>query len=237
LYFAPLLPNQEGVSAVYKITFEPLSDYPFTLSEELNAAVLLQTQGCLACHSLDNDRRGVVGPPLDQDVLVPRIVDRLHSTEYRSAVDQLDQVEQEPFLTFRDARNEVLEADGADQIRRWIFYHLLEPRFDNPDANMPNLGLSGHQASAIADYLMGLTETRSGNPPLAKRGDSPIVWISYGVNQVSDWVQDRLPIATRDNAKNFLAAFFAIGLFMGAGASVMVIWLISRRRSRQQNQR
>ncbi|MAZ60534.1 MAG: hypothetical protein CL753_08760 [Chloroflexi bacterium] len=76
----------------------------------------------------------------------------------------MNQSEDQPFLEFRDARTEILQLEGIEQVRRWIYHRLIEPRFDDPNANMPNLGLSDSQARSIADYLTGFTEPTSGNP-------------------------------------------------------------------------
>jgi hypothetical protein len=35
-----------------------------------------------------------------------------------------------------------------------MIYRLREPKFDNPDAQMPNLGLSGAEATIITDHLL-----------------------------------------------------------------------------------
>ena len=165
LYFAPLLPNKQGLSGVYKMTYDLLSSYPFTLEEESKGALLMHTEGCLSCHTLGDNRAGRIGPILDQDVLIPRISDKLRSPEYISLVNQLNQSEEQPFLAFRDARTEILQLEGIEQVRRWIYYRLIEPRFDDPNANMPNLGLSDSQARSISDYLTGFTEPTLGHPP------------------------------------------------------------------------
>ena len=164
LYFAPLLPNKQELSGVYKMTYNLLFSFPFTLEQESNAAVLMHAERCLACHALDDNRRGGVGPILDRDVLIPRISDTLRSPEYISLVNQLDQSEDQPFISFRDARTEILQLEGIEQVRRWIYYRLIEPRFDDPNANIPNLGLSDSPSRSIADYLTGFTEPTSGNP-------------------------------------------------------------------------
>ena len=128
LYFAPLLPNKAGFNGVYKITYEPETEYPFTLKEESNPVVLMNTLGCFACHSLSENRRGTIGPTLDQDVLVPRLESRLNSHEYAATLREVDELELEPFASFRDARHAVDQAQGLDKIRTWLYYRILEPR-------------------------------------------------------------------------------------------------------------
>src|SRR5690606_15435403 len=100
-------------------------------------AALLQRHECSNCHSLDG-RGGGIGPSLDRFGLNWRLTERLNSKGYEAAVAQLDAREDEPFVSFRQARQEVLSATGRDRTSVWLKYFLLEPRFDNPQAAMPN---------------------------------------------------------------------------------------------------
>jgi hypothetical protein len=47
----------------------------------------------------------------------------------------------------------VLNTQGLEQERLWLKYHVLEPRFANPNSIMPNMGLTIAEAESIADYL------------------------------------------------------------------------------------
>ena len=154
LYFVPLLPNREGVSAVFKIAFEPDRGHPFVLERELNPRILYLERGCRGCHSRDKQGDGNIGPNLNRDVLVSRLERRLNSQEYINAIGKIDLLDREPFASFKTARNEVMDAEGLGKIRLWVKNRILEPRFDNPNARMPNLGLSEAEAAAIADFLV-----------------------------------------------------------------------------------
>jgi hypothetical protein len=66
----------------------------------------------------------------------------------------VDQLESEPYLSYAAARQDVRESQGAERIRTWVQYRLQEPRFDNPDAQMPNPGLTAEEAAEIADLLL-----------------------------------------------------------------------------------
>jgi hypothetical protein len=39
------------------------------------------------------------------------------------------------------------------RLRAWIKNRILEPKFDDPNAQMPNLGVTSEQATIIADFL------------------------------------------------------------------------------------
>ena len=227
LYLAPLIPNKQGLTAVLKITFEPEARYPFTLASELNPVVLMNTHGCFACHTLYNNEGGTVGPVLDTDILVPRVLGRLNSEEYARTLEELDQLELEPFLSFRDARRAVQQAQGLEKVKLWVQNRIQEPRFDDPDAKMPRTSLSEAQAARIATHLVGV------KPPEKSPESKGFFKRINPAGEIADFFQDRLPIATRANAKKFLAAFFGLGLFVGIGGATFAFWLWRRRRCKR----
>jgi hypothetical protein len=158
LYFTPLLPNREGATPILKIAYNPTESHPYTLEQRSNESPLaLMTQkGCFGCHSLTGAVAlgGTAGPPLDRDPLVARLQDQLNSSEYLEALKEVDSLDREPFVSFKAARQEVAEAEGMDRLRIWMKYHIMEPTFDNPNSQMPNLGLTAQEASLITDYLL-----------------------------------------------------------------------------------
>jgi hypothetical protein len=113
----------------------------------------MSEKGCFGCHQLDGEG-GTAGPVLDRNTLLPRAEARLNSPEYLASLDQIDQLDREPFLAYRTARAEVAAAQGIERVRTWMTYHIMEPRFDYPDSGMPNLGLSKTEARSITDYLL-----------------------------------------------------------------------------------
>lgn len=229
LYFAPLLPNRAGFNGVFKISFDPEKQYPFVLEEESNPLLLMNSHGCFACHSLNENRRGTIGPILDRELLAPRLESRLNSPEYSLRIKEVDELEDEPFVSYRAARRSVEQAVGSEKISTWLYYRILEPRFDDPNAVMPQLGLSSQQARVLADFL---ARTPSGTAD-ADTSRSPLGKISDGFNKVADAVQDRLPVPTHSNAKKYLAAFFGVGVGIGAVATALTLgFLIRRRRKR-----
>lgn len=154
LYFASLLPNPAlGETPVYRVSYAPRAGYPHRLALETSGSVLYQRFGCSSCHRLDNVG-GTSDPPLDQPALGERIAARLDSDEYREQVAELDRSGALPFAAFRDERAAVREAEGDRRQLLWIASRLLEPRFDDPDAAMPKLGLTRGQAEAVADFLV-----------------------------------------------------------------------------------
>jgi cytochrome c551/c552 len=155
LYFTGIFPNSVGTTPVYRVTRDGARPHPHVIGESLDPRVLMADKGCFGCHALDEHRVGTQGPVLDREVLVSRLEARLASPAYTASLATVDAIAMEPFLSFRDARQEVSKARGVEKLRLWITYHLLEPRFDHPDARMPALGLSAEQARAIASYLIG----------------------------------------------------------------------------------
>jgi len=229
LYFAPLFANTGASSQVLKIRHAPEAEYPFTLEGELNPVVLMNTNGCLACHSLIAGQEGTTGPTLDPDALVPRLERRLNSQAYARTVKELDELDLEPFVSFRDARQAIVQAQGLEKVRLWLYYRILEPKFDDPKAEMPRLGLSNPQAKAVADYLSRVPGETAG----AGGVSSVISRMANVVDRVVRPVKDRLPYPTRENAKWYGAAFLGIGFFMGALGLALFLWLIAYRRRKR----
>ena len=99
----------------------------------------------------------------------------------------------------------------------WIENRIQEPRFDDPDATMPNLGLTRDQAASIAAYLVGVDESGG-------RG-------FFG--SIRSFLGDRLPEPAR---QQHLVYFFAGGLLIGGAAVGASVWgyaKLQQRRSRK----
>lgn len=153
LYILPLIPDKNGTTAVLRITYDPAHAHPFALTDESDVAGFLFQKGCFGCHSLKGSL-GSEGPQLDAHVLVPRLQARLNAEAYRERIRAADSVDEEPMRDYRSARQRILDAKESERVRLWLIDFLQEPRFDNPNSRMPNLGLNQTQAERIADYLM-----------------------------------------------------------------------------------
>lgn len=153
VYVVPTLPNMEGKSFVLKIVYEPDHQHPFLITDGKDPRALMWEKGCFGCHQL-GDEGGTAGPALNQPQLAERLNAKLNSQEYLQSLLEIDHLDREPFLSFRDARSEVIELQGQERLRTWMIYHIMEPRFDNPNSLMPNTGLSRAEASLITDYLL-----------------------------------------------------------------------------------
>ena len=207
LYFVPLNPDESGISSIYKVTYQGGENGPLTRS----AREIMGQKGCFACHSLAGTG-GTVAPPLDREGLVSRIKTRLNSPEYLQNVKDVDQIDREPFTSFRQARNEVLSFQGLEQVRTWIKYRIQEPRFDNANSVMPNLTVSPQEATLIASFLVAPVETPG--------------WINGWINRISNLIPRP--------RKRHLVYFFGGGFVLGAAAlasSWIALRSLSGRRS------
>lgn len=153
LYIVPTMPNADGRTFILKVAYDPANQHPYLLSNITDPWLLMSEKGCFACHQL-NGQGGKAGPALDQASMVKQLSEKLNSPDYFQAVRQVDLIDREPFVNYREARSEVLEAEGQDRLRTWMIYHIMEPKFDNPNSLMPNMGLSRAEATAITDYLL-----------------------------------------------------------------------------------
>jgi glucose/arabinose dehydrogenase len=159
LYVVPTLPNEDGKSLVLRVSYQPDRQHPYLISNGQEPISLMWEKGCFGCHQL-GDEGGTAGPTLNQPQLAEDLNQKLNSEGYVQMLQDVDRLNREPFVSFREARSEVMELQGQEKIRTWMIYHIMEPKFDNPNSMMPNMGLSRTQATIIADYL--LQERESG---------------------------------------------------------------------------
>lgn len=166
LYFSPLLPVKDNQGAVLKVQYDPAKAHDLTLAELADPAALaedgkelMRENGCFGCHRLTGEFElgGTNGPVLNRGSgpMFDRIDARIHSPDYLQALRALDARDEEPFNRYKDARAELVRAQGRERIKIWLTYHILEPRFDKRYSTMPNMGLNEVEAEAIARYLLG----------------------------------------------------------------------------------
>ncbi|HET7601240.1 MAG TPA: PQQ-dependent sugar dehydrogenase [Gemmatimonadales bacterium] len=153
VYFVPIFPDAGGESAVLVARYTPDAEHPYSLFTEMRPADFMHEKGCFGCHELGG-KGGGIGPSLDHDSLVPRLRARLASPEYAARVRSLDSLDAEPFASYRGERERVLAATGDARLHEWIRYHIREPKFDNPNSQMPNLGVADGEAVALAEFLL-----------------------------------------------------------------------------------
>jgi hypothetical protein len=171
----------------------------------------MSEKGCFGCHQL-NGKGGTAGPALNQTAMVKQLGQKLNSPDYAETLQQVDLLDREPFVSYREARSEVLQSQGQDRIRTWMIYHIMEPRFDNPNSLMPNLGLSRTEATAITDYLL---QERS------------------FTEKAKDVILPYLPAVI---LPRHLLFAFAIGLIAGILGYVILVAIIKRMFRRKRNQ-
>lgn len=205
LYVAPLFPVRDGTAAILRVSYDPSRSHPARIDRDESPAVLLAMSGCNGCHASYEGRQSV-GPSLDPPALVARIRDRLTSDDYARSALELDALDEEPYVSYRQARKEVLAADGREQVRLWIKYRIMEPRFDTMASLMPNQGMSADKAERLASYFVD-------------HGWGKAVPLAQG----SGWAE-RLRNALPQPRYRYFVVPFVVGL-LGGG------WIASRRRS------
>ncbi|MBT6537438.1 MAG: hypothetical protein HOK98_14785 [Rhodospirillaceae bacterium] len=153
LYFLPILPNAQGTVAVFKVSADPNSDYPHRIGSDETPLALINQYGCRQCHKITG-AGGSFGPALD-DGLRDRLFASLNDPAYAARVAEVDKLDGEPFVNFRDARQNILEASSDERVRRWLETYLQEPTFDNPKNRMPRLDVTPAHAAIIGEHLTG----------------------------------------------------------------------------------
>jgi glucose/arabinose dehydrogenase len=152
LCFVPILPV-DGSGVVLVTRYQPAAQHSNIIGKSIEGNLVVAS-GCLGCHS----RAGVggrVGPALDINSLLTRVETRVLSADYAQQVAKLDAIKDATVAQGRDARHEVLAAAPGERPRVWVINRLLNPKFDQPDAQMPNLNLTRDKAEAIASELLG----------------------------------------------------------------------------------
>lgn len=158
LYAVPTLPNAEGKSFVLRVAYDPNHQHPYLITDGTEPRTLMWEKGCIGCHQL-GDEGGTAGPTLNQPQLAERINAKLNSSDYVQTLQEVDRLDREPFLSYKEARSEVITLEGQEKLRTWMIYHIMEPKFDNPNSLMPNMGLSRTEATLITDYLLQEQDT------------------------------------------------------------------------------
>lgn len=151
--FVPILPvDKAGVVLVAR--YEPSAAHDSIIGRTSVKGSLVAANGCLGCHSLGG-MGGRVGPDLDAQSIRSRVETRVLGAAYRQHIEQLDALKDVVVAQGRQARHEVLGAPPEDRVRVWVVNRLLNPKFDQPDALMPQMNLSREKAEAIATELLG----------------------------------------------------------------------------------
>ena len=101
-------------------------------------------------------------PVLDQFGFNYRITEHLNSRPYEDRLRAMMADPNDPFAHLNQARAEVLSASGRRRTHAWLDHMLLEPRFDDPTRQMPNLGLTEEQARAARDELFRVLRVNVG---------------------------------------------------------------------------
>ncbi len=203
LYFAGIAPNVEEETPVYRVRYDPAALYPHILEPDSGYA-LYETFGCRSCHKIAGSG-GTAGPALDMPALESRIAEQLASPDYIERLDSIDKLDAEPFRSTRPFRDALRRATPSERVRLWLEYRLLEPRFDDPAAAMPTLGLEKGQAEAIVDFLL------LGQPEFVVP------------NEVRFRDRVRGVVTSKRFAGGIVIGFVAASIFLG------LAWLISRR--------
>lgn len=151
LALVPILPV-DGAGVVLVARHEPAAAHSLIFGK--SAANLIAAKNCLGCHALEG-KGGHVGPSLDLNSLRTRVETRVLNSAYARQVAALDKINDPIVARGRKARQEVVAASGDERVRLWVVNRLLNPKFDQPDAQMPNLNLDRATAESLTLELIG----------------------------------------------------------------------------------
>jgi glucose/arabinose dehydrogenase len=151
IYFTPILPlGATGV--LLRTSYDPAHVHAQLIGKKPGNP--LTTRGCLGCHSRDGVG-GRIGPPLDANSIITRTETKVFDPSYAGWVAKLDAMGDAAIVAGRAGRQEVLQAGREGKVRAWLINRIMNPRFDMPEASMPNLGIGRAEAERIAEDLLG----------------------------------------------------------------------------------
>jgi len=212
LYIVPLYPvrREKGAKgAVLRVSYDPERAHTHFLGRDERAQSIMVRMGCFSCHGLQAGDLSV-GPTLDPETLIPRIVKRLRSEEYQRTLREIDAIDSDPYRSHRKIRQELMAAKGTERARLWIKDHVMEPLFDQKVSAMPNLGLTEDEAGQIADFLVRRSIGSAGLVGDLQRMVHPYV---FGPPR----------------RRHVVGAF---GMGFGAACGLLLLWRVLRRPSR-----
>jgi Glucose / Sorbosone dehydrogenase/Cytochrome c len=163
LFMAPIMPV--GPTAVLMMMrYDPSQAHSRIIGQGAGPAALITTFGCLKCHLL-NGTGGSQGPALDKNSLTTRVESRVLDPSYAELIARLEAIPDDTIRSTSPARKEVLSASSKDEkVRLWIVNRLLYPRFDAPNAQMPQMNMTREQAESITAYLLKKSPPRPRSP-------------------------------------------------------------------------
>lgn len=140
---------------------EPLGGPAPTIPQEkadvANGKKLVETVGCLACHSLEPRPEGT--PSFNPDLMTP------------------EEKAKAPGVTYHTTFGPVLAGIGSKTNYAWLWRWVQEPTAHFPETRMPDLRLTDREAADIAAFLMTLKdEDDAPVPPAAAKDIHDAAW-------------------------------------------------------------
>jgi hypothetical protein len=173
LYLTPMLRLGDLGGVVLRLYYDEERAHPVPAKPTWGLTVrarltVLDDLGCTGCHEIAGVGGGV-GPTLDQFGFNYRITEYLNSRPYEERLRALMADPRDPYARTNEARAQVLAAHGRQRTYVWLKNMLLEPRFDDPGRQMPDLGLTPEQAEAARAELFAVLRVNVGGGPLLER--------------------------------------------------------------------
>jgi glucose/arabinose dehydrogenase/mono/diheme cytochrome c family protein len=172
LYFSefPLEPNL--TARILKIVYDPRPGLAsqvgldgLSIGEEI-----YDRYGCQACHMLDG-MGGTTGPDLTD--LAERLRARLLTPSYVRHAEDLLKTQGHEGGKRHQLLQEVLNKSAEARLHVWVKAHIQDPRFDNPQSQMPAFTIPDDELNALATFLL----TRQPTSWLTNLQQTGIEWL------------------------------------------------------------
>lgn len=168
LYVVPMLPLTEDGGAVVKLRYDPAGPHPVLTSSQRglftpHGLIHLTSLGCTGCHNI-NGVGGGIGPSLTNFDITWNLSKRLNSPGFEETLMARSSDEPGAPSWLETAKREILAASDMDRVWVWLGYYLRDPRFAEPEVQMPDLDLSVAQIEAVRAELFATLRLRHTQP-------------------------------------------------------------------------
>lgn len=175
LYVVPMLDVGGGGGAVVRLYYDPVHAHPVRTSSPRGlfqppGMRYLTSLGCTGCHNIEGIGGGI-GPALNNFDAMWGMTRYLNTAEFEEILKRRDPRAPDAPSWFETARSEILAESGTQRVWVWLGYFLKNPRFAEPDVQMPNLDLTDEQIDGVRSELFAALRMsyRQPTPPFTTR--------------------------------------------------------------------
>ena len=153
LYFVRLIPDRKGETHILKLEYDPANEHPVIIGRTGNG---VNVSRCQACHFFRGEG-GLVGPSLhltgpDSFYRKSQLQAKLDSDEFQATLRSMNEQDLD---SLNALRQQVLDSTGDERMFNYVRNKIINPKFADALAQMPNLRIEPMEADRVASFLLG----------------------------------------------------------------------------------